>query len=124
MAKQIYIFILRWVSCTVGLWIVVELFGKISTDSTSFMVATFLLAGLIFSVINAVLKPILTVLSLPFLIVTLGLFMLIVNGFLVWLTVALAPNLEMTFGAAIIGGLVLSLINYCISGILEASDTE
>jgi putative membrane protein len=122
MTKQIIVFIARWAFCSVGLWIAVRLFGQINTDSASATVATFLLAGLIFSVANAVLKPILTILSLPFLLVTLGLFMLLVNGFLVWLTVALAPNLSLSFGAAIISGIILSLINYILSGIMDISE--
>lgn len=124
MGKQITIFVARWTFCSLGLWIAVRLFGTIDTDNVSATVATFLLAGLIFSVANAILKPILTILSLPFVLVTLGLFMLIVNGFLVWLTIQLAPNLTMTFGSAIISGIVLSLVNYLISGILEISEEK
>lgn len=119
MKNQLLAFFLRWALSSVGLWIAVQLWGTIDTSSTASVVATFLFAGLIFSVFNAILKPILTVLSLPFVVVTLGLFMLIVNGFLVWATVAIAPNLEMSFGWAIVGGIVMSLINYLISGILE-----
>lgn len=47
--------------------------------------------------------------------------MFIINGFMVWLTIVIAPNLEMSFGWAIVGSLVLSLINYVVSGISEFS---
>ncbi len=124
MGKQLVAFVIRWLFCSLGLWIVVRLFGTIDVTNVGMAIATFLFAGLIFSLINAVLKPILTVLSLPFVVVTLGLFMLIVNGFLVWITIVIAPNLDMTFGWAIVSGIVMSLINYIISGILELSTKE
>lgn len=113
-------FLIRWVTCSIGLWIVVQLFGSESTNDLATMIATFLLAGLIFSAVNSILKPLITILSLPFMLLSLGLFMLIVNGFMVWLTIAIAPNLKMGFGWAIISSLVISLINYLVNGISES----
>lgn len=115
---------IRWLLCSLGLWVAVRLFGNINVDHAGTVVATFLLAGLIFSLVNALLKPVLTILSLPFVLVTLGLFMLVVNGFLVWLTIAISPNLEMTFGWAIVSGIIMSLINYIISGIVDIKETK
>jgi putative membrane protein len=117
-------FLIRWGLTSLGLWIAVRLFGHEADVTTAQSVATFLFAGLIFAVVNAVLKPIITILSLPFVLVTLGLFMLIINGLMVWLAIALAPNLEMSFGAAIISGIVLSLVNYLVSEIDEFSGKE
>jgi putative membrane protein len=114
-------FFLRWIACAAGLWIAVRLFGRENTDTTAQTIATFLLAGLIFSIANSLLKPLITTLSLPFVLVTLGLFMLVINGFLVWLAITLSPNLSMGFGWAIISGLIMSLINYLVSGINEFS---
>jgi putative membrane protein len=124
MGKKFFAFIIRWLLCSLGLWISVRLFGEVKVDHTSTLVATFLLAGLIFSLVNAFLKPVLTILSLPLVVVTLGLFMLIINGFLVWLTIVIAPNLEMTFGWAIVSGIIMSLINYIISGIVDMKETK
>ena len=108
-------FLVRWVLTSLGLWIVIRLFGRENSVTLGQSIATFLLAGLIFAVVNSVLKPIITILSLPFVLITLGLFMLIVNGLMVWLTIKLAPNLEMSFGWSIISGIVLSLVNYLVS---------
>lgn len=80
-------------------------------------VATFLLAGLIFSAINAVIKPVVTILSLPFVLITMGLFTLVINGFMVWITIVISPNVHMSFGWAIVSSLILSLINYLLNSL-------
>ena len=118
------LFFIRWALCSLGLWISIRLFGEEVNQSVGVSIATFLFAGLIFSFVNSILRPIITILSLPFVIVTLGLFMLIVNGFMVWVTIAIAPNLHMGFGAAIISGIVLSLVNYLVSEINEFANKE
>ncbi len=79
----------------------------------------FLIAGLIFSVVNAVLKPIAIILALPAILVTLGLFTIIVNGLMVYISLKLAPGLSMTFWNSVLTGLVLSLVNYIVSSALE-----
>ncbi|MGE5310032.1 MAG: phage holin family protein [Sphaerimonospora mesophila] len=122
--KSYGLFAVRWAMCSLGLWIAVRLFGQEDFQSVAISVATFLFAGLIFSFVNSILKPIITILSLPFVIVTLGLFMLVVNGFMVWLTIAIAPNLQMSFGWAIVSGIVLSLVNYLVSEINDLTNKE
>jgi len=118
-------FLVRWVLTSLGLWISVRLFGHAAeTIALGQSIATFLLAGLIFAVINSILKPMITILSLPFVLVTLGLFMLVINGLMVWIAIALAPNLEMSFGGAIISGIILSLVNYLVSEINELGHKE
>ena len=79
----------------------------------------FLMAGLIFSVVNAVFKPIAIILSLPAILITLGLFTIVVNGFMVYISLKLAPGLSMSFGNSIITGLIMSLVNYIVSSALE-----
>ena len=124
MMMKILLFIVRWGLTSLGLWIVVRLFGIEADVTTGTLVATYLLAGLIFAIINAIIKPIITILSLPFVLVTLGLFMLIINGFMVWLAIAISPNLEMNFGWAIVGGIILSLVNYLISNVNEVAENK
>ena len=124
MMMKILLFIVRWGLTSLGLWIVVRLFGTEADVTTGTLVATYLLAGLIFAIINAIIKPIITILSLPFVLVTLGLFMLIINGFMVWLAIAISPNLEMNFGWAIVGGIILSLVNYLISNVNEVAENK
>lgn len=79
----------------------------------------FLVAGLLFSIVNSILRPIIVILSLPALLLTLGLFMIIVNGFMVYISLKLAPGLSMTFVNSILTGLVISLLNYIVSNIVD-----
>lgn len=79
----------------------------------------FLVAGLIFSIINALLKPIIVIISLPALLVTLGLFMVIVNGFMVYVSLVLAPGLSMTFWHSVLTGIILSVLNYVVSNLID-----
>ncbi len=118
--ERSFSFLTRWFVCSLGLWMTVELFGYTSLHSTHQTVATFLLAGLIFSVVNAVVKPIITILSLPFILVTMGLFTIIINGIMVWITVSVSPGIHMSFGWAIISSLILSLINYLLNNLVPA----
>lgn len=120
MKQQILAFLLRWLLNSFGLWVAVRVFGTGYSDSeltAGFWV--FLLAGLIFSVINSVLKPIIVILSLPAILVTLGLFTIIVNGLMVYVSLKLAPGLNMTFLHSILTGMVLSLLNYIVSTAIE-----
>jgi putative membrane protein len=66
-----------------------------------------------------VLRPIVIILSLPAILVTLGLFTLIVNGLMVYWSLALAPGIHMTFWHSVLTGMVLSLLNYIVSSIME-----
>ena len=119
MKKQFAIFLLRFIASTFGLWLAVKLFGLFGVDYVDASIGTLFIAGLVFSIINSLLRPIIIILSLPAILITLGLFMLIVNGFLVYISVNLVPGLTMSFGHAILTGMLLSLINYVISGALE-----
>ena len=120
MKRQFALFALRWILNTIGIWVAVRLLGvsPASPDTTA-MVSTFVIAGLIFSIVNSVLKPIITILALPAILLTLGLFTLVVNGLMVYISLALAPNLSISFGDAIIAGIVLSLVNYIVSNALD-----
>ena len=120
MKRQFLVFLVRWVLNSFGLWIAVRLFGTGYNDaSVSVGVWGFLFAGLIFSVINSVLKPITVIFALPAILLTLGLFMLVVNGLMVYISLKLAPGLSMSFINSILTGMLLSLINYIVSAALE-----
>jgi putative membrane protein len=120
MKKQFVLFLFRWALNSFGLWVAVRLFGTgYSDDQLSAGFWAFVLAGLIFSVINSVLRPIVIILSLPAILVTLGLFTLIVNGLMVYWSLALAPGIHMTFWHSVLTGMVLSLLNYIVSSIME-----
>ena len=120
MKRQFALFVLRWILNTIGIWVAVRLLGvSPASHDTTAMISTFVIAGLIFSIVNSVLKPIITILALPAILLTLGLFTLVVNGLMVYISLALAPNLSISFGDAIIAGIVLSLVNYIVSNALD-----
>lgn len=120
MRRQFAVFIVRWLLNSFGLWVAVRLLGTGVTDrQIDESVGLFLLAGLVFSLLNTLLRPIVIILSLPAILLTLGLFIFIVNGFVVWLAIQLTPGLEMTFLNSIFAGMLLSLINYIVSSALE-----
>ena len=120
MKKQFSLFILRWILNSFGLWVAVRVFGTGYSDAElTANTWAFLVAGLIFSLINAILRPVVIILSLPAILVTLGLFMIVVNGLMVYISLKLAPGLQMTFLYSMITGIVLSLVNYIVSGVLE-----
>lgn len=104
-----------------GIWLSVVLLGGV-VEGYQPTVWTYIGAGLAFSVVNSLLKPIVTILSLPAIILTLGLFILVVNGLMVYIALLLVPSLAFDFGKAILAGIFLSLINYVITGLLQPKD--
>ncbi len=123
MIQQLSIFALRWLATSFGIWLAVRLLGGVAPGAEP-TVWTYIGAGLAFSVVNSLLKPIVTILSLPAIVLTLGLFMLVVNGLMVWLALLLVPSLNMSFWQAILAGIILSLINYTISSVLDTHKTN
>ncbi len=115
MKRQFFVFLFRWAMNSFGIGISLRLLGTMSDGG----LLTFVLTGLIFSVINSILKPIIIILSLPAILLTLGLFTLIINGLMVYLAIVLAPNVSITFGDAIIAGIILSLVNYIVSSVVD-----
>lgn len=120
MRKQFSIFLIRCLLNSFGLWIAVRVFGTgYSEQELQAGLWVFLVAGLIFSLVNSVIRPLAIVMSLPAILVTLGLFMFIVNGLMVYIALKLAPGITMTFWHSVVAGMVLSLINYIVSTTIE-----
>lgn len=71
---------------------------------------TYLWVAVLFSLVNLIIGPILRLLSLPFVILTLGLFLLVVNAALLAITAGLSSKLDVdSFGAAVLGGLIIAV---------------
>lgn len=118
MQRPLHRFLIRWFVCSLGLWIAASfLSSSISYDSRFRVI---IIAGLILAIINTILKPILVVLSLPAILLTLGLFMIVINGLTVLIASWLYEPLHVTnFWAAIFAGMVIGLVNYLVTTILE-----
>ena len=81
---------------------------------------TYLWIGLLFGVVNAVVGPILRLLSLPFVLLTLGLFLLVVNAALIGLTAALTDRMTIDgFGTALVAGLILAVASWLTDQLLD-----
>lgn len=77
-------------------------------------------AGLVLGLVNALVRPILIVLTLPVTLVTLGLFLLILNGFCLWLTSWLVKGFEVHgFWPAVFGALLVSLVSWLLSAFVS-----
>lgn len=80
--------------------------------------------ALIFSVVNLILGPLLTLLSLPFIVLTLGLFLLVVNAALLAITAGLSSHLDIdSFGAAVLGGLLIAVFSWLAELVLPLRRT-
>jgi len=75
-----------------------------------------LLVGLVVGLVNLIVKPVVTLFSLPLIVLTLGLFYLLINGLMLYIAAWLLPHhLEVHgCGAAILGGLVVALVNWLV----------
>ena len=111
-------FVIRWFVCSLGLWIAAGFLGqRITYDSR---LGVIIIAGLMLAVVNAVIKPLVVILSLPAILFSLGLFMIVINGLMVLFVSWIYPPLEVdNFGAAMLAGMVIGLVNYLVSTILE-----
>jgi putative membrane protein len=77
-----------------------------------------LLAGLVLGLINLLVKPIVTFFSLPLILLTLGLFYLVINGLMLLLTAYLLPSLQVHgCGPAILGGLIIAIGNWLVRAV-------
>jgi putative membrane protein len=111
-------FIIRWFVCSLGLWIAAGFLSDSITYGNK--ISAIIIAGLILAIINIIIKPIIVIFSLPAIVVTLGLFMIIVNGLTVFLASKLYSPLDITnFWAAMFAGMVIGLVNYLVTAILE-----
>ena len=111
-------FLVRWIVCSLGLWIAAALLGDRITYGND--TGVIIVSGLILAIVNIVIKPIIVFLSLPAVLLTLGLFMIVINGFTVWLVSKLYTSLHITnFWAAILAGMVIGLVNYLVTRIVE-----
>ncbi|MBF0586972.1 phage holin family protein [Prosthecochloris sp. N3] len=79
-----------------------------------------LLVALVLGLINAVLKPVLVFFSIPFIVVTLGLFLLIINALLLQLAAVLVDGFMIdSFGWAVLGSIVISIVSWLLSSLFN-----
>jgi len=116
-------FFLRWIINAVALYLAIFLLNGKGLDFNGNWLSIVWLA-LIFGLINAFLRPLLTILTCPLIILTLGLFTLLINTLLFWLTgqIGQSFNLGLSvngFWPAFLGGLIVSVVSIVLSAILK-----
>lgn len=111
--------LLSWILNAISLAILVYLIAPLlHIGITAHNLGTLVIAALVFGIVNAIVRPILTLLSIPLIVVTLGLFLFIVNALLLWLVGALVPGFHVDgFWAALWGAIWLGIISWIVNGI-------
>jgi putative membrane protein len=118
MNRPVIRFLTRWLVCGLGLWIAAGFLSNSITYDNK--LRDIVVAGLILAIINVIVRPILIIFTLPAILFTLGLFMVIINGLTVFLVSKLYHPLHITnFWAAVFAGMVIGLVNYLVTAILE-----
>jgi putative membrane protein len=121
--------ILRLLLNAAALWVAIRLVSGITYDGGFDSVGGvlgFLGVALVFGIVNSFVKPILQLFSIPFILLTLGLFLFVVNAFALWITSGISGWLGLGFrvngfGAAFLGALVVSLVNLLLSWFVGSS---
>ena len=109
-------FFVRAAIAALGLWVATLLVdGLVIANPLSLV-----LAALLLGVCNAVVKPVLVVLTLPATVLTLGLFLLVINGIVLALVAWILPGFSIaSFGAAILGALIVSIVSLVASAAIR-----
>lgn len=102
-------FLLRGLVAALGLWAATAMLDGIAIDSA----ATLILAGLLLGVVNAVVRPFALLLSLPALVVSLGLFLLVINAAMLGLVALMLPGFRIAgFWSAVGAALIVSIVSW------------
>ena len=114
----INMFLFRWFVSSLGLWIAAGLLGG-SIDYQS-RIRVIIISGLILAAVNTLVKPLVVFITLPAILLSLGLFMIVINGLMVLVASRLYEPLHVTnLGAAMLAGMIIGLVNYLVLTILE-----
>jgi len=110
-------FLIRLLVNAAALWVATRIVPGVSFDSG---VGPFLVVALLFGVINATLRPLTKILTFPLILLTLGIFALVVNGLMLWLLSSLSSSLGLGFHvsgfwSAFFGALVVSIVSALLS---------
>ena len=108
--------LLHWILSGLAVWIVAQLVPGFHVSGPF----AALIAALVIGFVNATIGLLLKILTFPLTLVTLGLFWLVINALMLMLTGAIVPGFKVdSFGAALIGGLLLALFNLAASALLN-----
>lgn len=110
-------FVLRLLVNAAALWVATRVVPGVTYSGD---VLPFVGVALVFGIVNAIIRPITKLLTLPIILVTLGIFIFVINGLMLWLTSSIAASLGLGFRvagfwAAFFGALVVSIVSTVLS---------
>lgn len=120
--KQLLTFFLRWIASSFGMYLCINWLGTITPESQetfSNIWLLYLTAGLIFSLVNSIVKPLVKLVALPLAILTMGISTIIINTAMVVITITLLPGVEMGFWGAFVSSAIMSVINAVMNLIIS-----
>ena len=117
-------FLIRFLINAAALWIATQIVPGVTHTGPW---TSLLLVALVFGVLNAVVRPILKLLTCPLIVLTLGLFTFVINAVMLWLTSAVSESLGLGFhvdgfGSAFLGALVVTVVSVLLSVFLSDKD--
>ena len=112
--------LLRWLLNALALWVTVEL--DVGLYMTQGGLGPLLLTALVLGLVNAVVRPVMILLTLPLTVLTLGVFLLVVNALAIAVVAALTPLAVTGFWGAVFGALVLTIISAILSRLIASDE--
>jgi putative membrane protein len=112
-------FVIRWLVTTVGVMVAAAFINGIHYDTTAALIGAALLLG----ILNAFVRPVLLIIGAPLILVTLGIFILIVNGLMLYWVPGIVTGFHVdSYGSAFWGAVVVSVISWILSAFFRGSD--
>ncbi len=109
-------FLIRALAAVVGFWIASKVLHGVRVTNTE----SLLLAGVLLGLVNALVRPVLVILTLPLTILTLGLFLLVINGVTVWIVTRFVHGVHIHGSLHyILTALIISITSWVVGGILH-----
>jgi putative membrane protein len=114
-------FLIRWLVTTVAVALTAQIISGISYDGWTALFGAALLLG----IANAFVRPVLLLLSFPFILVTMGLFILVVNALMLGLVAGLVPGFRVEgFWSAVFGSIIIGIVSWLLSAFFRGSDGQ
>ena len=111
---------IRWISNVAALFVATWILSGVSYGDQWW---TLLIAAAVFTLVNAFVKPLVTILSIPFIVVTLGIFYFLINVLMLYVTDWLVPDFELrTFWWAALAAVIVSVVNALLHPLLSDRD--
>jgi putative membrane protein len=111
-------FLVRVVVNALAIMLAASIVPGISVDG----VVPALVGGLLLGLVNAVVRPVLIILTLPITLITLGLFLLVLNGLCFWLVASIVKGFYVTgFWSAFLGALIVSIVSWTMTALISDS---